>query len=112
MSDSDKPQDTPPTPPNPPQNPPELHRRLRPEREPPSRSPRNMEKVPSLDHEMIYGAVKKKGVDSELDRELEREMMEAMGGVSETDMKQLLVEGDRIVKKPAQAAPPGPRTGK
>jgi small subunit ribosomal protein S1 len=109
MNDSDKPQDQPPQ-----QQPGGLFpaRRLRPDRERTSQSPRNMEKVPSLDHEMSYGSVKRKTLDPDLDRELEREMIEAMGGAADTAIQKLLGEDEERAKLAREAAPAGARKGK
>jgi small subunit ribosomal protein S1 len=108
MSETDKPQDAPqdPQPPSAPDQP----RRHRPERERPAQSPRNLEKVPSLDHELRYGSMKKAAHDADLDRDLEREMLEAMGG-GEDDLKRLYGEDEKRAQKPGDA-PSGPRKGR
>jgi small subunit ribosomal protein S1 len=102
MSDSDKPQDTP-------QPPPENPTRPAFERERPARSQRNMEKVPSLEHELNYGSARRAAHDADLDRDIEREMLEAMGGGD--DLKQLLVDEKRS-RQPNAPAPAGQRKGK
>jgi small subunit ribosomal protein S1 len=109
MSDTDKPQGPPPSAsPTPPQ-PQEQPQRLRFERERPARSQRNLPKVPSLEHELSLGTAKKAAMDAELNEELDRELQEAMGGISETDMKQLYGEDER--RRPPTATA-GPRKGR
>jgi small subunit ribosomal protein S1 len=69
-----------------------------------------MEKVPSLDHELRYGSMKKAAHDADLDVDLEREMQEAMGG-GVGDLERLYGEDERRAQKPKDA-PVGPRKGR
>jgi small subunit ribosomal protein S1 len=57
--------------------------------------PANLGKVPSLDHEQTYGGGRLKALDAEIERELE----EAMGGMSDTD-----IYGEPGAKPKGQAA--------
>jgi ribosomal protein S1 len=100
MSDNEKPQDAPQTPPE----------KARPpvERDRPARSPRHLEKVPSLEHELNYGASKKAALDPDLDRDIEQEMLEVMGGG--TNLDALL--GGETRRKSEAPAPAGPRKGR
>jgi small subunit ribosomal protein S1 len=83
------------------------------QRDRPARSPRNMEKVPSLEHELNYGASKRAAHDRELDQDLEREMLEAMGGTGEQDLKQLYGEDERRSRQQqAETLAAGPRKGR
>jgi small subunit ribosomal protein S1 len=79
MSDADKPAD--PAPQQPPAAAPPP--RPRPEREKPLRSPDNAGKVPSLEKEQTYGFGRK--ID-EFDADMERELQEAMGGMSDKEL--------------------------
>ncbi len=98
MSDTDKPSDPTP-PPQPPRGAP------RPEREKPQRDPRNAGRVPSLEGEQSYGFGKK--IDR-FDDEVERELQEAMGGLSDKD---LYGEPAQQNRRP-QGAGAGPQKGK
>jgi ribosomal protein S1 len=86
MSDTDKPTDpvTPPAeqaaPEQPAQQPPAVPK---PAREKPLRSHDNAGRVPSLEHEQSYGFGKR--IDA-FDEEMERELQEAMGGMSDKDL--------------------------
>src|SRR6516225_11194416 len=62
--------------------------------------PANLGKVPSLDHEQTYGG----GRFKDLDAEIERELQEAMGGMSDTDMY-----GEPSAKPKGQATPESSR---
>jgi small subunit ribosomal protein S1 len=71
-----------------------------------------MEKVPSLDDMMNYGKAKAAAHDADLDRELDRELMEAMGGVGETDIEKLYSEDEERARRNAEALKSGPRKGR
>jgi ribosomal protein S1 len=108
MSDSDKPAETAPpaTEPTPPQ-PPATPAVEKPEREKPLRAPHNAGKVPSLEKEQSYGFGKK--IDA-FDEEMERELQEAMGGLSDKD---LYGGVEQRSERPAKGkAEQGPRKGK
>jgi small subunit ribosomal protein S1 len=62
--------------------------------------PASLGKVPSLDHEQTYGG----GRFKDLDAEIERELQEAMGGMSDTDMY-----GEPSAKPKGQATPESSR---
>jgi len=94
MSDADKPTNDPQSPATPEASPRQrtLRERLR----------SGGGKPPSLETEdLSYGFGAKPGAfDAELERELERDLQEAMGGVSDSDLKELYGEGHR--QKPAE----------
>jgi small subunit ribosomal protein S1 len=101
MSDTDKPDTPPPTPP-PPEQP---KRPERPARERPSRHP-GPGRVPSLEQEQTYGFGKK--IDA-FDDEMERQLQEAMGGLSDKD---LYGEPEKQGRRPKPAGGEGPKKGK
>src|SRR4051794_3902250 len=109
MSDTDNPAGPPPEQPRadqprpePPRAEPPRQRRLRPERDKP---PRTGDKVPSLEAEQTYGFGQK--IDA-FDAEMERELQEAMGGMSDTDMY-----GDEQSRRQARApGGEGPKKGR
>jgi small subunit ribosomal protein S1 len=96
MSNTDKP--TEPTPP-----PAEQQPAAKPPREKP---PSRMDKVPSLQHEQAYGFGKK--IDA-FDEEMERQLQEAMSGMSDKD---LYGEPARSSPRGKSAADAGPKKGK
>jgi ribosomal protein S1 len=96
MSDTEKP--TEPTPPSAEQQP-----ATKPPREKP---PSRMDKVPSLQHEQAYGFGKK--IDA-FDEEMERQLQEAMSGMSDKD---LYGEPARPASRGKTAADAGPKKGK
>jgi small subunit ribosomal protein S1 len=116
MSESENPQeapkDTPPPAPEQKRPPRPEQERPRPERDRHARSPRHMEKVPSLEHELDYGKAKQAAHDAELDRELDRELREAMGGIADGDIGQLYSEDERRAKQNAEALKSGPKKGR
>jgi small subunit ribosomal protein S1 len=101
MSDSDSPA-TPPTPPPRPEGQLRPHERLRLKQEKP---PRTGEKVPSLEKEQTYGFGQK--IDA-FDADMERELQEAMGGMSEKELY-----GDEKSRRQARApGGEGPKKGR
>jgi small subunit ribosomal protein S1 len=106
MSDSEKPEVPPPAPeekPTPP--PPESRGPERAPREPRARTSPNAGRVPSLEHEQSYGFGKK--IDA-FDDEMERQLQEAMGGLSDRD----LYGEERPARRGPGQAEAGPKKGK
>lgn len=101
MSDTEKPANEPAKPADPGDRP-------TPPRE---RTPRPGGKVPSLEKEdLSYGFGAKPGLfDADLEREMERDIQEALGGA---DMKQLFGEAPRRRPPAGQPEPQGPRKGR
>jgi small subunit ribosomal protein S1 len=99
MSDQDKPAGPPATLPE------EARPPLKPEREKSQRSSRLPGKVPSLEKEQTYGF----GSKIDFDADVERELQEAMGGLSDKD---LYGEQGRRQAKPVPGEPPVPKIGK
>jgi small subunit ribosomal protein S1 len=115
MSEAEKP-DLPPTPPEqqqpappaeqapaPPQPKPQPSLRARVRRERPRDTP-NAGKVPSLEHEQIYGG--KVPIDK-FDEAMERELQEAMGGFSDRDL-----DAELSAREQRQAPGGGPKKGR
>jgi small subunit ribosomal protein S1 len=71
-----------------------------------------MEKVPSLDDVRDYGKARMAVHDKDLDTDLDRELMEAMGGVAETDIQKLYSEDEERARKNAEALKSGPKKGR
>ncbi len=78
--------------------------RPRPARERPLRSPQNVGQVPSLEHEQTYGG--KQRIDA-FDEAMERELQEAMGGLSDKDLY-----GEEASARRRGGPEPGPKKGK
>jgi small subunit ribosomal protein S1 len=91
MSDADKPAETTPPAPNKP---------------PPEKPPQSGGRVPSLQHEQSYGFGKK--IDA-FDEEMERQLQEAMSGMSDKD---LYGEPGQLARRGKPAAESGPKKGK
>jgi small subunit ribosomal protein S1 len=120
MSDSDKPVET--TPPSaeqtpqtpveqtqPEPTPPAPAAVPKPEREKPLRSAQNAGKVPSLQQEQTYGFGKK--IDA-FDEEMERQLQEAMGGLSDKDLYGGMEQRPARQARGKGKAEQGPRKGK
>jgi small subunit ribosomal protein S1 len=106
MSDTDKPDIPPPAPEEKPAPPPAEQRgpeRLR--REPRARTSPNAGQVPSLEHEQSYGFGKK--IEA-FDDELEQQLQEAMGGLTDKD----LYGEERPSRRSPGQAEIGPKKGK
>src|SRR5437588_2280401 len=79
--------------------------RPRPGREKPLRNPRNAGQVPSLEHEQSYGFGKKIAFDDDVERELQ----EAMSGLSD---KELYGDPAEQARRGKAAPEQGPKKGK
>ena len=105
MSDTDKTTEPTITPPIPQPAPPPVEQQAatKPQREKP---PRQSGRVPSLQQDQSFGSGKR--IDS-FDAEMERQLQEAMSGMSDKD---IYGEPERQTKRDKNAPPPGPKKGK